>query len=252
MSVVKPRTKTLAIDAEGMHYKILNEKIKLAAKQGIIHVKIINVNGQRYIGTGVNSPINIEISGVPGSDLAAFMDGPKITIHNNAQDAIGNTMSGGEIIIHGRAGDVVGYAMRGGEIFIEGDVGYRVGIHMKSFETMQPVIVVGGVAHDFLGEYMAGGKLIVLNSKNVKDFPSNYIGTGMHGGVIYLRGEIDPHQLGKEVSVVPLEDSDMAEIKRYVHKYARYFHANEKDLLKGKFIKLVALSHRPYGRLYAY
>ena len=35
------------------------------------------------------------------------------------------------------------------------------------------------------------------------DLAGNYIGTGMHGGVIYIRGEMDPFQLGKEVSIYP-------------------------------------------------
>ena len=30
----------------------------------------------------------------------------------------------------------------------------------------------------------------------------SYVGTGMHGGVMYLRGEVAEHQLGKEVRVL--------------------------------------------------
>lgn len=39
----------------------------------------------------------IEIEGVPGEDLAAFMDGPRIIVHNNAQDGVGNTMNSGQV-----------------------------------------------------------------------------------------------------------------------------------------------------------
>ena len=36
------------------------------------------------------------------------------------------------------------------KIFIKGDVGYRVGIHMKAYENLYPVIIIGGTAQDFL------------------------------------------------------------------------------------------------------
>jgi glutamate synthase domain-containing protein 3 len=71
-------------------------------------------------------------------------------------------MDEGKIVIHGHAGDIAGYSMRGGSIFIRDDVGYRVGIHMKEYQDKVPAIVVGGTAQDFLGEYMAGGVLVVL------------------------------------------------------------------------------------------
>ena len=60
-------------------------------------------------------------------------------------------------IIHGGAGDIVGHSMRGGEIYIRNNVGYRCGIHMKEYLDQKPMIVVGGTAQDYLGEYMAGG-----------------------------------------------------------------------------------------------
>ena len=52
--------------------------------------------------------------------------------------------------------------MRGGRVHILKDVGYRVGIHMKSYNDNKPVLVAGGNAGDFFGEYMAGGVLILL------------------------------------------------------------------------------------------
>jgi hypothetical protein len=92
----------------------------------------------------------------------AFMDGPVVEVFGNGQDAIANTMNNGRIVIHGDAGDVLAYAMRGGALFVRGSVGYRVGIHMKAFRDLVPILVVGGTAKDFLGEYMAGGILAVL------------------------------------------------------------------------------------------
>lgn len=240
------------IDATSLHYHTLNEIVKRKVAAGVKNIVLKNVNGQRYIATGISKPVKIEIFGTPGSDLAAFTSGPKVIVHGNAQDAVGNTMNEGEIIVHGNAGDVVGYAMRGGKIFIQGNVGYRVGIHMKSYKDKIPVIVIGGMAQDFLGEYMAGGILIMLALEAAcKNLPAHYIGTGMHGGVMYLRGCVDSHQLGKEVSQVPFEKKDKEILEKYVKEFASHFNKNAAEILKGEFIKLIPVSKRPYGRLYA-
>ena len=82
-------------------------------------INLHGVCGQRYIGCGISHDIKINIDGVPGNDLGAYMAGPELEIFSNAQDAIGNTMNKGRIIVHGSCGDTAGYAMRGGEIFIK-------------------------------------------------------------------------------------------------------------------------------------
>ena len=92
--------------------------------------------------------------------------------------------------------------MRGGKLFIRDDVGYRVGIHIKEYKDKKPVLVIGGFTQDFLGEYMAGGVLIVLGLTSQETRrTSAFISSGMHGGVIDIRGEVESHQLGKEVGL---------------------------------------------------
>ena len=91
-----------------------------------------------------------------------FMSGPTIIVHGNADHAPGNTMDKGKIIIHGSAGDAVAHSMRGGRVYVRDNIGYRGGIHMKQYTDKRPILVVGGAARAFLGEYMAGGLLIVL------------------------------------------------------------------------------------------
>ena len=163
-------------------------------------------------------------------------------------------MNGGEVIIHGRAGDVTGHSMRGGKIFIRDDVGYRVAIHMKEYEGKRPSIVIGGTAQHFLGEYMAGGVLIVLglSLRPGERHTANFIGTGMHGGVMYIRGELDDYQLGKEVGQVPLDEGDHALLEELVTEFAGHFGYDARVILGQPFTKLIPLSLRPYGRLYAY
>jgi glutamate synthase domain-containing protein 3 len=162
-------------------------------------------------------------------------------------------MNDGRVIIHGSAGDVLGYAMRGGQILIRGDVGYRVGIHMKSFKKQIPTIVVGGAAGDFLGEYMAGGVLVVLGlGTEGRGTVGRWVGTGMHGGVIYVRGEVSPERLGKEVSASPAGEEDQPVLFPLLDAYATAFGLDAGGLRQLTFQRLSPTSHRPYGNLYAY
>jgi len=73
--------RTLQIDAEGLYYKDLNCLLRQAICMDIDHIKILNVCGQRYIGTDLDSKVQIDIYGTPGNDLGAFMNGPKMVIH---------------------------------------------------------------------------------------------------------------------------------------------------------------------------
>jgi glutamate synthase domain-containing protein 3 len=252
---IKEKTNSVVeIDATGILTRELNTQLREATVNGTKKIELRNVYGQRYIGTDLGKPVEIEIFGTPGNDLGSFMDGPRIIVRGNAQDGCGNTMNDGEIIVHGHAGDITGLAARGGKIFIRDGVGYRAGIHMKEYGDKKPVLVIGDTAQDFLGEYMAGGILIILglNLKEGETHRASYIGTGMHGGVIYLRGNIADFQLGKEVGVAELDENDHLNLEKYVGEFASHFGHNTKEILKHKFIKLFPLYLRPYGRLYAY
>ena len=240
------------IDAQDMHYRELNVLLRELDVKGVQKVELSNVYGQRYIGTDLRTQMKIDVYGTPGNDLAAFMDRPSIEVHGNAQDCTGNTMNDGEIVIHGRAGDITGYGMRGGKMFIRDDVGYRVGIHMKEFMSHKPYMVVGGTAEDFLGEYMAGGVLIVLGLtlKKGEQHKARFVGTGMHAGIIYVRGEIT--HLGKEVKIMDVNKTDLNHIGKLVKEYCSHFNSDYEAIMSGKFVKIVPYSHRPYGRIYAY
>ena len=244
----------IEVDAEGLKYRDLNLIIKQNAWAGRKRFKIFNVFGQRYIGTGVDREVDIEVYGTPGNDLGAFLNGPTIRVFGNAQDGLGNTMNEGLVIVHGHAGDIPGYSMRGGRIFVKEDAGYRVGIHMKEYKEKVPLLVIGGTAQDFLGEYMAGGRLVVLglNMAPGTSHRANFIGTGMHSGVIYIRGEVADHQMGNGVQRAALNDKDMALLDRIVGEYCTFFGGSKEEVLKANFIKLVPQSTRPYAKVYAY
>lgn len=242
------------IDAFGLHYRELNALLRKVVAEGAERIELHNIYGQRYIGTGLDRLVQIDIYGTPGNDLAAFMNGPTLIVHGNAQDGCGNTMDNGTIVIHGHAGDITALSARGGKIFVRDDVGYRAGIHMKEYQEKKPLLVIGGTAQDFCGEYMAGGTLILLglNLKEGERHKANFIGTGMHGGVIYLRGQVEQFQLGKEVGIAEPSENDLSILQQAIEQFATYFNYDASTILRENFIKLFPRWLRPYGRLYAY
>ncbi len=240
------------INADGLHYRDLNEQIHRELKAGHRRFVLENVRGQRYIGAGLPEGVEITIKGVAGNDLGAFMNGARVVVEGNAQDGVGNTMNDGRIVVKGDAGDIAGYAMRGGQIFIKGNVGYRTGIHMKAYEDHFPFVVVGGVAQDYLGEYMAGGYLVVLNLAGAPRAVGYFTGTGMHGGQILIRGKVEDFQVGKEVGFAEVDEAEWPMIKRMLEEFFSECGVKPLELNPGEFIKLYPKSTRPYGNLYSY
>lgn len=250
----KPESSFLELDTSGMLTHELNAWLRKASADGTDSINLLNVCGQRYIGTDINRNIKIDIKGTPGNNLGSFMNGPQITVNGNAQDGCGNTMNEGTIVVHGHAGDITGLSARGGKIFIRDGVGYRAGIHMKEYGDKKPVLVIGATAQDFCGEYMAGGVMVLLglHMKDSGRHIARFIGTGMHGGVIYMRGCVEQHQLGSEVGMGELDKNDYEVLKGLVDEFADYFDLDPQKIMCQRFIKLFPLYVRPYGRLYAY
>jgi glutamate synthase domain-containing protein 3 len=241
------------IDCRDIHYEQVNESVRRALGEGATSIRLLNVNGQRYIGAGLKAEgSRIEVHGTPGQALAMFMDGPAIEVYGNAQDGVGNTMNAGSVVVHGSAGDVLGYGMRGGRVFVRGDVGYRVGIHMKAYEEMSPVVVCGGKARDFFGEYMAGGLLVLLgmDSHSEGSVVGGHLGTGMHGGEIFVRGEVEPWQCGREVSVFDAGSGETAALSGVLSDYCGAFDISLDEVLSARFTRIAPTSCRPYTELY--
>lgn len=232
-------------------FRELNEEIRGAlSEQDTVCVE--SVNGQRYIGAGLDAGKSVVLYGTPGNDMGAYLNGGRLEVFGNGQEAIGNTMNGGEIVVHGHAGDTLGYAMRDGAIFVEKRAGSRAGIHMKEFRQMHPVVVIGGVVGAFLGEYMAGGTLIVLGLGNTQNLPlvGAHCATGMHGGRIFLRGAFPPENISAHIAVRELTADDRVELERHVDTYCACFGADKAEILAAPFQKLEPLTARPYANLY--
>ncbi len=229
-------------------FRVLNKRVRDTADKDIV---IKGCIGQRYIATGAGEK-KVTVHGTPGNALGAYLNGGEVYVYGNAQDATGDTMNGGAIIIHGDAGDATGYAMRGGKIYVKGNTGYRAGIHMKEYLDLKPVIVIGGRAGSFLGEYQAGGIIVVLGL-NGDGMPiiNNFCATGMHGGRIYLRCGKLPHKIPSQVRAEKINGESDMQLKGIVEDYCRYFDGmNAGELLNANFFLITPNEENPYQRMY--
>lgn len=234
------------IDAKKLGFAELNNEIRDTDEDCLIS----NCCGQRFIAAGMSDK-KISVSGIPGNALGAYLNGAVIDVEDNAQDAVGDTMNAGKIIVHGGIGDAPGYAMRGGEIFVKGNAGYRAGIHMKAYREKKPILVIGGRTGSFLGEYQAGGIIIVLGlNDDGKKIVGNFPCTGMHGGKIFLRSKCEGIKFPSQVSAKPATDEDKEEIKKYVEEFCGYFGYDSEGLLKDDFTVVTPDSKNPYKQMY--
>jgi len=236
----------LIIDAANSDYKAVNEKLRNTDEDCTIE----GCCGQRFIAAGMSGK-NVTIHGIPGNALGAYLNDSHITVNGNAQDAVGDTMNEGKILIYGNIGDAAGYAMRGGKIYVQGNAGYRAGIHMKAYKEKIPVMIIGGCAGSFLGEYQAGGIIIVLGlHKNGKSIVGNFPCTGMHGGKMFLRGDCGNIRFSEQVTAKTAGDEDLKEIREYLSEYCADFGYSLDGILSEPFTVITPDSKNPYKQMY--
>ena len=75
------------VEAKGLDYRALNEAIRAAGPA----CRINGCLGQRFIGAGMRGR-QVEIHGIPGNALGAYLGGGSITVCGNAQDAVGEIL----------------------------------------------------------------------------------------------------------------------------------------------------------------
>ena len=236
----------MLIDAGRLDYAALNDAVRRSGAD----CRILHCLGQRFIGAGL-SERQITIEGVPGNALGAYLNGAELCVHGNAQDAVGDTMNAGRIVIHGSVGDAADYAMRGGEIFVRDNAGYRTGIHMKAYGDTQPLLVIGGRVGSFLGEYLAGGLILVLGlHQDGKPIVSNYPGTGMHGGRMILRSDCKGILFPSQVACHRASGAELAEVEAHVQTYCQLFRADPEPILDAPFTVVTPNSSSPYRQMY--
>ena len=243
---------SLTIDAMHMHYTPLNKKIREAVASGVKEITINNVCGQRFIANGLRGDVKITINGVPGGDLCMFMSAPECIVNGNADHAPGNTMDNGTVVIHGSAGDAVAHGMRGGKIFVRDNIGYRGGIHMKQYESKRPILVIGGISHSFLGEYMAGGVVLVLGIGHESALQDRGVGSGIHGGEIVIRGDVDEKLLGVGAKKVEFTEDDLERFTPIIREFCGKFDIDPAPFLDTNYSRIVPASSRPFAGKYTW
>ena len=90
-----------------VHFTEGNAAVRAALEDADV-VELRETFAQRYLGCGMPVGKRLEIHGVPGNDMACYMDGGEIEVFGNAQDQVANTMNDGDIVIHGRVGRCCG------------------------------------------------------------------------------------------------------------------------------------------------
>ena len=235
----------MLLDVTGLEFNVLNEKLRESDSTVVLKGCL----GQRFIASGMKDK-KITIEGIPGNALGAYLNGASVTVNGNAQDAVGDTMNDGEIIVHGNIGDAAGYAMRGGKIFIKGNAGYRAGIHMNEYKDKVPLMIIGGSAGSFLGEYQAGGIIVVLGLNTDGKLVSNFPCTGMHGGKVYFRGEISKDVFPRNICLNSATEEDMKCIEKQISEFAEIFGYDKDKILNSPFTVATPDSNNPYKQMY--
>jgi glutamate synthase domain-containing protein 3 len=122
---------------------------------------------------------------------------------------------------------------------------------MKEFGAARPALVIGGTAKDYLGEYMAGGTIVVLGLATAEGISpvGRNIGAGIHGGRIFVRGKLEKHQLGAGAVMAELNDEDRAELAALLADYQQAF-ATQVPSDPAQFTKIMPASSRPFSGHY--
>lgn len=236
----------ITYDAKDLDYRQINELLRRTDGE----ITLDNCCGQRFIAAGMSGK-TVMINGTPGNALGAYLNGASITVNANAQDAVGDTMNDGKIVIYGSIGDAAGYAMRGGKIFVKENAGYRAGIHMKEYKEKKPVMIIGGKCGSFLGEYQAGGVIVVLGvgcegSGIVSNFPC----TGMHGGKMFLRSDCRSIVFPAQVTARKALPEDLKEIRDDVGEFCGLFGYDYNEIMGAEFTLVTPDSKNPYKQMY--
>ena len=176
---------------------------------------------RRWGGEGLpDDTIDVTFTGTAGQSFGAFVPkGITLRLFGDGNDYVGKGLSGGRLIVrpprdvrfaaeeHIIAGNVIAYGATSGEIFIRGKVGERFCVRNSG-----ALAVVEGVG-DHGGEYMTGGRMVVLGGIG-RNFAA-----GMSGGVAYVL-DLPAHRVNPEmVDIDPLDSADVDFLRETLEKH---------------------------------
>jgi hypothetical protein len=211
-------SKILLVDATGFEPEGTNPRYSLtsllskAYQKGWRDFILYRVGGQRLISTAVmgadnTDDVTIDVYGIPGEYLGAFMQGGTIRVHGNSQNFTAMCMHHGTLQVFGNAGKVCGYASKGGKVFILGNINDRAWTNSVNDSRGQNLQVhILGSASKYAGESLMGGDFffggLYFDSRGqLKTQNRPYRGTKLLGGASRGRmlffnpnNSLDPNQ----------------------------------------------------------
>ncbi len=219
-----------------------------AYKKGWKHFIVFNCTGQRFTGCGLGPEthdVTIDVFGSPGDYLGSGIDGLTISVHNNAQDQLGQIIKSGKMVIHGDVGQTFLYGAKGASVYVKGNAAGRPLINSVG----KPRVVINGTCLDFLGEsFMAGnaykgGGFVILNGikfseeGEIESLPEPYPGSNLFslasGGAAFIRDpakQLVTEQLNGCV-FAQFSDKDWELILPYLEENEKLFGIHINDLL---------------------
>ena len=140
--------------------------------------------------------------------------------------------------------------MRGGKIYVQGNAGYRAGNPYEGLQRKIPVMIIGGCAGSFLGEYQAGGIIIVLGlHKNSKSIVGNFHVPVCTAEKCFCAETAETYAF-RQVTAKTAGDEDLEEIREYLSEYCADFGYSLDGILSEPFTVITPDSKNPYKQMY--
>lgn len=161
--------------------------------------QVANPRGRHAIAVGIDSPIDVEITGPVGYYCASMNKQARVTILGNAGVGVAENIMSGCVHVKGDASQAAGATGIGGSLIIDGNAGARCGISMKGVD----IIVKGSIGH--MSAFMAqAGSLTVLGDAG------DSLGDSIYEAHLYIRGSVS--SLGSDCVAKEMRDEHKAEL----------------------------------------
>ena len=111
--------------------------------------------------------------------------------------------------------------------------------------------MIGGTAGSFLGEYQAGGVIVVLGlGARGKSIVGNFPCTGMHGGKMYLRSDCVGVRFPPQVTARQVDAAETEELQKILLDYCAVFGYGIDMILRSPFTVVTPNTANPYQQMY--
>jgi glutamate synthase domain-containing protein 3 len=92
----------------------------------------------------------------------------------------------------------------------------------------------------------------IVNNAKPQEIVKGSLGTGIHGGAIYIRGKVPEVLLGVGATVQPIDSEDKELLDPILNEFCGHFKVPIKKVWEREFVKVTPASSRPFGSYYNY